>query len=1056
LRGFLVIVLVPLALLVPSAGAAPTELFFSEYIEGSSNNKALEIYNGTGGAIDLAANGYSVQMFFNGNPAAGLTINLTGTVAAGDVYVLAQSAAVQAILDQADQTNGAGWFNGDDAVVLRKGTTIIDSIGQAGFDPGTEWGSGLTSTADNTLRRKAEVEGGDAIATDVFAPSLQWNGFATDTFDGLGCVGNDACTDIAPAVSSTAPGDGATDVAAGTSISITFSEPVNVTGSWFTISCTASGDHTATVSDGPTTFSLDPDVSFTFGESCTVTVLAAQVTDQDANDPPDAMEANHVFSFAVGNPCVATFTPASSIQGSGPAAAITGDVTTQGVVVGDFEGPTAVGLQGFYLQDATGDGDEATSDGIFVFTGNNAGVVSPGQLVRVTGVARERFNQTAITGANNNTTPVPAANIIDCGTGTVAPTNVTMPFATTTFPERYEGMLVRLPQSLVISEYFNYDRFGELVLGLPLTGETRHFTPTSVVEPGVPAQQRLNEYLVRRITLDDGLGSGNPDFTRHPNGAGFSLENSFRGGDTVTNTVGVLGFDFNLYRIQPTAPATYTPVNERPGPLESVEGIRVATMNTLNFFTTLDIEPNSPPSPLDNKCGPAQTLECRGADSNQPDEFNRQRTKLLAALSGLEADVIALNELENTAGVDPLNDHDGIVPGLNALLGAGTYDAIDTGTIGTDAIKVGLIYKPGVVTPVGGFELLTSADDPRFIDTLSRPVLAQTFEVNATGARFTVAVNHLKSKGSACPGDPDLLDGQGNCNMTRQAAADALVDWLASDPTGSDDSDFLIMGDLNSYAKEDPIDEILAGPDDVRGTPDDYTNLVEKYEGTFAYSFVFDGQAGYLDHGLASSAILEQVLGASEWHINADEPDLVDYDTTFKSATQDTFFEENHFRSADHDPLVVTLCADLSVCALERLQNVALLLEFFTEEADKKAQDKLEDALAKVEEALEKLEDGDRQGAAGALEGATGDLQQAVRKEFLPFPIGLILLEETAQVARLLAVDAIEEAKAREGVPSKIDKAEQQLARGDARLAAERYKDAIARYKDAISQAEGA
>src|SRR5262245_26382231 len=130
--------------------AGPTELFFSEYIEGSSNNKALEIYNGTGSAIDLALGQYNVQMFFNGSAAAGLTINLSGTVAAGDVFVLAQSSASATILAQADQTNGAGWFNGDDAVVLRKGTTVIDVIGQVGVDPGTEWGTGLASTADNT------------------------------------------------------------------------------------------------------------------------------------------------------------------------------------------------------------------------------------------------------------------------------------------------------------------------------------------------------------------------------------------------------------------------------------------------------------------------------------------------------------------------------------------------------------------------------------------------------------------------------------------------------------------------------------------------------------------------------------------------------------------------------------------------------------------------------------------------------------------------------------------------------------------------------------------
>jgi uncharacterized protein len=118
-----------------SASAAPTELFISEYVEGTSNNKAIELFNGTGAPVDLTTGAYSVQMYFNGSSTAGLTINLTGNVTPGDVFVLAQASAAPAILAQADQTNGAGWFNGNDAVVLRRGTTIVDSVGQVGVDP---------------------------------------------------------------------------------------------------------------------------------------------------------------------------------------------------------------------------------------------------------------------------------------------------------------------------------------------------------------------------------------------------------------------------------------------------------------------------------------------------------------------------------------------------------------------------------------------------------------------------------------------------------------------------------------------------------------------------------------------------------------------------------------------------------------------------------------------------------------------------------------------------------------------------------------------------------
>ena len=167
---------------------------------------------------------------------------------------------------------------------------------------------------------------------------------------------------------------------------------------------------------------------------------------------------------------------------------------------------------------------------------------------------------------------------------------------------------------------------------------------------------------------------------------------------------------------------------------------------------------------------------------------------------------------------------------------------------------------------------------------------------------FTVVVNHLKSKGSDCGvGDPDLGDGAGNCNLTRRNAALALVDWLASDPTGSDDEDFLIIGDLNSYDKEDPIDALRA-----KG----YTDLLARFQGEYAYSYVFDGQLGYLDYALASLGLIGEVVGAAAWHINADEPDLIDYDMTFKAPAQDALYEPNAYRSSDHDAVIVGLLLD--------------------------------------------------------------------------------------------------------------------------------------------------
>ena len=566
------------------------------------------------------------------------------------------------------------------------------------------------------------------------------------------------------------------------------------------------------------------------------------------------------------------------IQGNGASSPYVGQsVHTSGVVVADFQGSSE--LNGFFLQtqDAFSDNDPATSDGIFVF--NPGGLdVAVGDEVEVTGQVSEVFGMTEI----NNVAEV-LINTNDNSLPTV--TSLSLPVTSVEAFEAYEGMYVTFPQALVISEYFNFDRFGEIVL----TSE-RHLTPTAEFEPGSPeAAQAAQDYLLDKITLDDGRTSQNPDPAIHPNGSDFSLTNLFRGGDTVANVTGVINYDFGLYRVQPTQGADYTEVNSRPVTPDDVGGnLKVASFNVLNYFNTID-------NGTDDICGADQIQECRGADNEA--ERIRQLDKIVSAMSAMEADILGIIEVENTPGVEAMSD---IVDGLNANLGAGTYNYIDTGVIGMDAIKVGFIYKAVSVAPVGDYAVLDSSVDSRFNDEKNRPALAQTFVNNTTGGVFTVAVNHLKSKGSACDdiGDPDTGDGAGNCNLTRKAAAEALVDWLTSDPTGSADEDFLIIGDLNSYDKEEPIDAILNGG---------YTDLVFQNLGEDAYSYVFDGQLGYLDHALANADLLVETKGVTIWHINADEPDLIDYDTSFKRDAQDAIYYPNAFRSSDHDPVIVGL-----------------------------------------------------------------------------------------------------------------------------------------------------
>ncbi|MCB9010067.1 MAG: ExeM/NucH family extracellular endonuclease, partial [Ardenticatenaceae bacterium] len=394
----------------------------------------------------------------------------------------------------------------------------------------------------------------------------------------------------------------------------------------------------------------------------------------------------------------------------------------------------------------------------------------------------------------------------------------------------------------------------------------------------------------------------------------LSASNTLRGGDTASNTIGVFTYTWagnsasgNAYRVRPlTALGGYInfdPANDRPAGPTAVGGtIRATGMNLLNFFNTFDGLPDTVDNCNNGVSGPS--TDCRGADTQS--EFDRQWPKTVAAIIGTDADVIGIVEIEND-GYGPNSAIQFLIDRLNDATAPGTYAFIDvdaaTGQVdalGSDAIKVGLVYRTANVMPVGDTAVLntTSFINGGDASPRNRASLAQAFEEIATGARFIVNVNHLKSKGSACTA-PDAGDGQGNCNIVRLNAANELMSWLATDPTGTGDPDVLIVGDLNSYAMEDPITAILSNG---------YTNLLLAFGGPDAYSYVFDGQWGYLDHALASPSLFSQVVGVTEWHINADEPSVLDYNTDFKSAAQIIdLYAPDQYRISDHDPVIVGL-----------------------------------------------------------------------------------------------------------------------------------------------------
>lgn len=590
------------------------------------------------------------------------------------------------------------------------------------------------------------------------------------------------------------------------------------------------------------------------------------VTIRFANDDAQSAECALVVT-ALG------ITHIYDIQGSGTTSPLTGQsVTTEGVV-------SKLNNNGFYLQDEVGDGNPATSDGVFVFT-SQIPTVQVGDRLRLTANIVE-FNTGAagnpITSVNTLTELTTVSNLAVLGSGTISPVTIPFPESVEGELERYEGMLVRIDSEFTVSQNFFLGRFGQVTLG----AGGHLIKPTNAFRPGTPENAALVDANARRrIVLDDSTSLQNPNPIPY-----IGDDNTLRAGDTVDGLVGVIDYGLATssadgiadYRLHPAEPVSFVRVNARTTKPESVGGnIRVASFNVLNYFTTIDQN--------GAQCFPSMTRsDCRGADSVV--EFNRQQDKIVAALAAIDADAVGLIEIENNGNVAV----DNLVASLNARVGAGTYASvgIPLGGTGSDAIRVAAIYKPAKLMPVGN-----AVSDNAAIH--NRPPLAQTFAA-ANGEAFTLVVNHFKSKGS-CPADAispdaDQGDGQGCWNARRVAQAQALNAFLGA----LADPDVLVMGDLNAYGMEDPIVELVnAG----------YVDQLARFVQGTAYSFVFDGEAGYLDHMLASASLSPQVVGAADWHINADEPSVIDYNTEFKP--QD-LYAASAYRSSDHDPAVIGL-----------------------------------------------------------------------------------------------------------------------------------------------------
>ncbi|WP_375437920.1 ExeM/NucH family extracellular endonuclease [uncultured Hymenobacter sp.] len=564
-------------------------------------------------------------------------------------------------------------------------------------------------------------------------------------------------------------------------------------------------------------------------------------------------------------------TKISSIQGTGATVAA-GTYNVEAIVTGVY---ATLNPAGFYVQeeDSDSDGNGNSSEAIFVVQAG--ATVAVGDKVKVTGVAQETsatpsFNQAVLTSS--------VVTVLSSGHALPAFTALVNATYSAAEAEKYEGMLVAFTNPLTVAEVRNVKQFGELILS---TNSTL-YQPTQAVDPndnpatGTTSTGAANVAAVKAyelananksIVLDDGSALSNPSPTPYLD----ATLQTVRANSTISNVKGILGYGFNTYRIQPLAGAGNAPVVTvaRPTvPTFTKFDVKLASFNVLNYFNG------------DGQGGGFPTA--RGART--PVEFSRQRSKIIKALTEMNADVVGLIEIEND-GTEATSAIQDLVNGLNTALGSPVYSIVQDGTTtqpgNTDAIRCAIIYKPAVVQPLGAVLLGTD-------NVFERPPIAQVFTLTASPDTLTYIVNHFKSKASGTGVDADQGDGQGPSNNRRKAQALGLLNFVNTTVIPAGNNNIVSVGDYNAYFEEDPLDILRAGGLTVTGS-------------ATSISYVFDGLSGSLDHAVLS-APLTPFATVKKWNINAEEPEFLQYNLA--GAATDV---NSPYRSSDHDPLLIAL-----------------------------------------------------------------------------------------------------------------------------------------------------
>ena len=829
----------------------------------------LELKNTGGSAVDLDP--YSVELVnaATAPPSVYQTINLPAvSLAAGDYYVICAAPVPNCDLDVTPESNliqnGA-----PDAIGLRNGTDLVDAVSYEGNTTGYTEGSGIgvEDAGVGAASISRCPDGGDTDQNNVDFKTAALSPGAE----------NSCAADDAPAVSTTTPAAGAANVALDSNIAINFNEAVNVTGAWYSITCTTSGAHTALPGGGPQSFTLDPDTDFVQNESCTVTVVAANVTDQDAIDPPDNMASDFQWTFATVAPPVAIH----DIQGSTHVSPRVGQVVANvnGIV-------TAKRSNGYYMQDPNPDANDATSEGILVFT-SSAPSVNVGDAVSVTGTVSE-FRAGGASSTNLSTTeigspttsvlstgnPLPPATIIGAGgrvppgeviendaSGSVETSGVFDPASDgIDFYETLEGMRLQVNNPVVVGPT---NARGEMfVLADDGAGAAARTARGGIVvrdlgaEP--PGDYASGDFNPERIQLDDAAGVATP--------------NANVGDHFSSPVVGVLDYDFANFEIELTSPLTRVPdgvtreVTAAPGANE----LSVATFNVEN------LDALEPQSKFDALAGEIVTnmrspdvisleeiQDNNGATNDSVVDADQTLSKLTAAIQAAGGPTYDWRQ------INPVDDQDGGEPGGNIRVGF--MFRTDRGLAFVDRAGGGSTNATSVVSGPDGPQLSFS---PGRIDptnpawNASRKPLAGEFTFH--GQTFFLITNHFTSKGGDEPLFGRFQPPTRSSEVQRHQQAQLVNNFVDAILAADSNADVIVLGDLNDFEFSQTVSTLEGGV---------LHALMKTLPQNERYSYVFEGNSQSLDHIVVSDHLFGNPFTYDPVHVNAEFFDqLSDHD----------------------------------------------------------------------------------------------------------------------------------------------------------------------------------